>query len=57
MALVDDIEEPIEDEALDNDGLLELSASDLRNLAEELIALLKMELRLEGERRGWTGGM
>ena len=38
-----------DDESID----IDIEDIDLQALAEEVVALLKQELRLEGERRGW----
>jgi len=52
MSLAEYVHEPAD--APDATGVVrsDLSASELEELAEEIIALLKMELRLERERRG-----
>ena len=37
----------------EDDESIDIEDIDLQALAEEVVALLKRELRLEGERRGW----
>jgi hypothetical protein len=37
----------------EDDESIDIEDIDLQALAEELVALLKQELRLEDERRGW----
>jgi hypothetical protein len=42
-----------EDKDNEDDESIDIEDIDLQALAEEVVALLKQELRLEGERRGW----
>lgn len=42
-----------EDEDGEDDELIDIEDIDLQALAEEVVALLKQELRVEDERRGW----
>ena len=42
-----------ENEDNEDDESIDIEDIDLQALAEEVVALLKQELRLEDERRGW----
>jgi hypothetical protein len=42
-----------DDEDNEDDESIDIEDIDLQALAEEVVALLKQELRLEGERWGW----